>query len=210
MIRVFIADDHDIVRTGLTRLLAEIPEMNVCGEAASATELLEKLENARPDVVVLDVNMPGHTGPKLVKQLLSYPCAPKVVMFSMYEEDSHAVAFLRAGASSYLSKKRSSKELIEAIRKVFQGERYLSEMLEKMLFDRGIDIEKSLVDELTQRELQVVRNLTEGLRSVDIAEKMGLSASTVNTYVQRIKDKLGFKSLLEIIRFAKENDLSDS
>ena len=126
----------------------------------------------------------------------------------MYNEDSHALPFLRAGASAFLSKKRSSVELIKAIRKVHKGGRYITRELSELIFNSGIDIEQSLENSFSDRELQVIRDLVEGLLSVQIAEKMNISASTVNTHVQRIKEKLGVKTIVEIVRYAERNGLS--
>ena len=208
MIRVFIADDHDIVRTGLRRVLDEIDDMSLCGEAGTTEELFAGIADAQPDVLVLDINMPGSKGVRTVTELLALPSPPAIAVFTMYGEDAHAVSYLRAGAMAFLSKKRSSMELIRAIRKIHGGERYITEALADHLFERGLAIEETGKIHFSHRELQVIRLLCTGLTSVKVAEEIGINPSTVNTHVQRIKEKIGVTSILEIIRFAEHNNLA--
>lgn len=207
MIRVFVADDHTIVREGLKRVLDETVDMSVCGEATSAPEVLERLAEARSDVVVLDVNMPGSHGTSLVKQVLACRAPPRVVIFTMYPEDGHAVAFLRAGASAFISKRHSSLELVEAIRRVHSGRRYISPALADFLFEHQIDLRKTLAELLSDREVQVVRALAEGKRAVDIAAESGVTPSTINTFVHRIKTKLGVRTVVEVVQSARDAGL---
>ncbi len=203
MIRIFVADDHDIVRTGLKRIFAELPDIAVCGEAASADELLAQVPAARPDVVVLDVHMPGCHGPHVIESLAALPHPPRVVVFTMYAEDGHAVPFLRSGAGAFINKRRSAAELVAAIRKVHAGGRYITPELADYLFEQQIDVHKAPHETLSQRELAVVRGLAGGKRAVEVAAELGLSASTVNTFVQRIKTKLGVRTVVEIVEFAR-------
>lgn len=207
MIRVFIADDHDIVRSGVRRLLDDCADIEVVGEAGSLPELLAGAQQTRCDVVVLDVNMPGGGGPQQIKPALGLPSAPKVVIFSMYPEDAHAVSYLRAGASAYLSKRRASRELIDAVRTVAAGRRYITSTLAEYLFEQQIDLNKDPAHLLSERELEVVRGLAAGKRATEIADELGVSASTVNTYVQRIRAKLGVRTLVEIVDHARQNGL---
>ncbi len=207
MIRVFVADDHDIVRTGLRRVLEDLPDMMWCGEASCLEDVFDALARGPVDVVVLDVNMPGGGGAHAVDRLLGLTPPPRIVVFTMYAEDAHAVAFLRAGAGAYISKRRSSSELIAAIRKVHAGGRYVTAELADYLFQHQIDVEKAPSDLLSERELEVVRSLARGLRATEVAADFAVSTSTVNTYVQRIKAKLGVHTAVEIVEFARINGL---
>jgi len=162
---------------------------------------------ADANVLILDVNMPGVSGPGTVHEIVSHPGAPKVVVFTMYNEDSHAVGFLRAGASAFINKRRSSDELIRAIRKAAEGRRYITPELADFLFENQIDIQKEPARLLSAREVQVVRSLAAGQRATEIASELGLSVSTVNTFVQRTKEKLGARTVVEIVQFAQDNGL---
>lgn len=207
MIRVFLADDHTIVREGLRRILEETGDMSVCGEATCAQEVLDRLPRAGCDVAVLDVNMPGSLGTSLVRQIVEGREPPRIVIFTMYPEDGHAVAFLRAGAGAFVSKRHSSLELVEAIRKVHAGKRYITPELADYLFEHQIDLRKDLSELLSDRELEVVRALAEGRRAVDIAAATGVSPSTINTFVHRIKTKLGVRTVVEVVQAARDAGL---
>ncbi len=207
MIRVCIADDQDIVRSGLRRLLAEDPEIRVCDEAASAHGLVDRARRERWDVVVLDINLPGSEGTKMVRALTELQPAPAVVIFTLYPEDGHAVAYLRSGAKAFLSKRRSIPELAAAIRTVHAGRRYITPEVAQYLFEHEIDIDRAASATFSPRERQVILRLAEGGRAVDIAAELRLSASTVNTHVQRIKEKLGVRSVVEIVEFARDHAL---
>jgi DNA-binding NarL/FixJ family response regulator len=207
MIRVFIADDHEIVRTGLRRILSEMPDMHVCGEAASAERLVAVLAVEKPDVVILDIHMPGGNNPALVKRIRALEPAPRVVVFTMFHEDSHAVAYLRSGAAAFISKKRSSADLVDAIRKVHGGGHYITPELADYLFEHQIDIGRPPSDSLSAGEMEVLRSLADGKRAVEIAAETGRSVSTVNTFVQRVKTKLGMRTVVEIVQYARDNGL---
>ncbi len=133
--------------------------------------------------------------------------APAVVIFTMYAEDGHAVAYLRSGAKAFLNKQRSTRELAAAIRTVHTGARYITPDLAQYLIERNIDVQGAPSTILSARERQVVLRLAQGARAVAIAAELGVSASTVNTYVQRIKEKLGVRSVVEIVEFARDNGL---
>ena len=207
MIRVFIADDHEIVRTGLHRILGGMPDITICGESPDALNLLPTLAAVRPDVVVLDIHMPGGRNPALVKQIRELDPAPAVVVFTMFNEDSHAIAYLRCGAGAFISKNRSSKDLVAAIRKVATGGRYITPDLAEFLFENQVDLNRPPADTLSASELEVIRGLADGKRAVEIAAESGRSVSTVNTFVQRIKTKLGLRTVVEIVQYAGDNGL---
>lgn len=206
MITVLVADDHEIVRTGLRRMFMEVPDIQLVAEAASGTELMRVLNSKLPDVLILDVNLPDSTGCEALKRVMSLPKPPRVIMFTMYQEDSNAIPFFDAGASAFISKRRASSVLLEAIRKVHEGKRYITPDLADLFFDPGLD-DQSFHKPLTSREIEVIRLLAQGWKSVEIAERMGISPSTVSTFVQRCKEKLGLRSVVELVRFAESNDL---
>lgn len=207
MIRVFIADDHAIVRKGLRQLFSEERDLDVCGESATAEGLVARARAEKWDVLILDVNIPGGSGPDLVNALVQIPSPPAVIVYTMYPEDSHAIAFLRAGALAFINKKRSIDELVEAIRKVHAGKRYVTPDLGHYLFEHGIDFEMTPDKMFSQREREVILGLAAGKRPIEIAAGLGISASTVNTFTQRIKGKLGVNSAVEIVEFARANGL---
>ena len=206
-IRVLVADDHEVVRFGIQRLLSEQPDMAVVGEATSAASLFALLRTERCDVLVLDVNMPGSDGEGIVTKVLSDQAKTKIVVYSMYPEDLYAVRYLRAGARAYLSKERSGRELVQAIRKVYAGGRYITPELADQLFTQGIDLSRNPAQTLSERELQVVRRLAAGKRATEIAADLSVSTSTVNTFVYRIKAKLGVRTVVEVVRIAEDGGL---
>jgi len=207
MIRIFLVDDHEIVRNGLKRIIEDIDDMTVCGEAANATNLMSMLEQANPDIVILDVHMPGGNNPVLVSQIRGLKKSPGVVMFTMFQEDSHAIAYLRAGAGAFISKSRSTYDLIDAIRKVSAGGRYITPTLAEYLFENQVAIDKPPQTTLSAGEMEVIRALADGSRAVDIARETNRSVSTINTFVQRIKTKLGLRTTIQIVQYARDNDM---
>jgi len=204
---VLIADDHAIVRSGLRRTFEEEPDLVPAGEVSTVDALLVALRSTASDVLILDVNMPGATGAHTVTKINEAPNPPRIVVFTMYNEDSHAIAYLRAGASAFICKKRSPRVLVEAIRKVHAGGRYITPELADYLFEQQIDVSRPAMDLLSPRELEVVRTLAGGHRATEVAQALALSTSTVNTYVHRIKCKLGVHTVLEIVEAARENGL---
>jgi len=203
MIRVFIVDDHEIVRKGLRQLLVEDPEIVICGESETAEGLEKHARTGNWDVLVLDISLPGGGGPEMVRRLMKLSSPPAIIIYTMYPEDSHAIGYFRAGARAFLNKRRSIRELAEAIHMVSRGSRYVTPSLSQYLFEHDIGLDNEPGQIFSPRELQVIRALAEGQRATDIAEKLGVSASTVNTYVQRIKEKLGVRSVVEVVGFLR-------
>jgi two-component system invasion response regulator UvrY len=207
MIRVFIADDHHIVRGGLKSIISEQVGMEVCGEAAEANGLVDLVAGSGADVVIMDVNMPGGGSPLLVRSLRALPSPPQVVIFTMYQEDSHAVGFLRSGAAAFINKQRAPEELFKAVRLAAAGRQYLTQELQAFLLQNQIEVQKHPLDLLSAREVMVVRLLAVGKRATEIAHDLGVSTSTVNTYVERVKTKLGLRTTVEVVQYASENGL---
>jgi DNA-binding NarL/FixJ family response regulator len=207
MIRTFIADDHDIVREGISSLINAKKDIMICGVADSGLDLLDKVISSKCDVLVLDVNMPKANAIDIIKSLKKLENHPAVVVFSMYKEDSLAVSYLRAGAMAYISKRKSTSELIKAIRTAATGKRYITPALAEYLFEREIDLDTLAHEKLSDRELEVFRSLIVGESAKKISTQLQLKISTVNTFIQRIKCKLGVESSADIIQYARDNEL---
>ncbi|MEK6777740.1 MAG: response regulator transcription factor [bacterium] len=208
MIRILIADDHEVVRRGLKQILAETPDMVVTDEAARGEEVLDKVSSKDFDVVLLDISMPGKTGLEVMKQLRSIRPQLPVLVLSIYPEEQYAVRVLKAGASGYLTKESAPEELISAIRKVSSGRKYITPSLaEKLAQQLDYTSERPLHETLSDREYQVMVMIASGKAVKNMAESLSLSVKTVSTYRSRILEKMGMKSNAELIRYAIQNNL---
>ncbi len=208
MLRVLLADDHAVVRSGLKQILTEIPEVGAVGEAPNGEEALAMVRAEHWDVLVLDMSMPGRGGLDVLKDVRRERPQTKVLVLSMHPEDQFAVRLLKAGASGYLTKETASAELVVAIRKILTGGKYISGTLaEKLAFDMDRDSEKPLHEALSDREFQVLRMLAVGRTVQQIADELLLSAKTISTYRARILEKLNLKSNAEMIHYAINNRL---
>jgi DNA-binding NarL/FixJ family response regulator len=208
MIKIIIADDHPVVRFGMTKIVSKDPDIVVVGEAQSSHEVMELMRTRKVDVVVLDISMPGRSGLEILEQLkCEYPKIP-VLILSMHSEEQYAVMAFKTGAAGYLTKKSALEELIMAIRKVASGGRYASTAFDEHLL---LTLEKGMNtmphETLTNRELHVMHLIVSGKKPKTIAEELFLSVKTVNTYRVRILQKLQVKSNAELIRYALENKL---
>jgi len=208
MIRIAIADDHPIVREGLRRIASSGAGITVTGEASTATEMFRLLAAAPVDVVLLDVSMPGSTFVETLRELRKLHPSLKVLVLSVHPEDQWAMRALQAGASGYLTKDHSPEQLVEAIRRVAKGGRYVSATLAERL--------ASLVDgggtrapheRLSGREFEVLRALGGGMTVKDAAAALHLSAKTVSTYRGRLLEKMGLKSKADLVRYVIEHEL---
>lgn len=207
MIRVFIADDHVIVRDGLRRLLAETPGMELAGESGKGRDVLERAAQERWDVLVLDLSMEDVGGLEVLKRLRETLPSLPVIVLSMYPEAQYAVRLLRMGASAYLSKGRSSAELLEAIRTVAAGRRYVTGTAAEALVSAGGG-SGAPHERLSQREHQIFLLVAEGRSPGDIAAELNLSPSTVSSHLVHIRDKLGVRSNGEMIQYAYRTGLA--
>jgi len=208
MIRILIADDHAIVRAGLKQFIADQPDMQVAGEAATGSEAIQLVRASEFDVVLLDISMPDKNGIDTLKTLRHVKPELPVLMLSAYAEDQYAVNLLRAGASGYLNKEAASTQLVGAIRTVVQGRKYVSPSLAQILAD-GVsgDAEKPLHAELSQREFQIFCKLAAGAAVSKIADELNLSVKTVSTYRTRILEKMAMKSNADLTYYAIKNGL---
>jgi two-component system invasion response regulator UvrY len=208
MIRLAIADDHPIVREGLRRIASDGAGITVTGEASTATELFLLLASAPVDVVLLDVSMPGSTFVETLRTLRERHPTVKILVLSVHPEDQWAMRALRAGAAGYLTKDHSPEQLVEAIRRVARGGKYVSGTLaEKLagLVDQGRTAAPH--EQLSDREFEVLRALGSGMTVKDVAAQLRLSAKTVSTYRTRLLEKMGLKSNADLVRYIVEHGL---
>jgi len=210
MIKVCVVDDHAVVREGLKRIISENPGMAVTAEAGDGHEALKVIQSEPCDVVLLDITMPNKSGLDVLKQL--HTDAPKlpVLVLSMHAEDQYAVRVLRAGAAGYLTKESAPAKLVQAIRKVVRGGKYVSATLaEKLVYDLDSDSSKAPHEVLSDREYQVLCLIASGKTVTDIAEELALSVKTISTYRVRILEKLNMKNNAELTRYAIKEGLVD-
>lgn len=208
MIRILIADDHPLVREGLKWILGDAPGMRVCGEADNGAEVLRKLGEEQYDVVLLDISMPEIDGIAALQKIVEKSSGIKVLMLSAHPENKHAVQLMKAGASGYLMKDAAPKQLIEAIRKVASGCRYISpELAGLLLHECATDSGRPLHELLSNREYQVLQMLGSGKPVSQIAEILSLSARTVSTYRSHILEKMNIKNNAELTFYVIQNGL---
>jgi len=210
MIKILIADDHAIFRHGLRQILEENPDMFVGGEASNGQDVLDQVWRSDFDLLLLDINMPGMSGLEALKQLKTQKPKLKVLVLSMYPEEQYAIRALKAGASGYITKASASEELIEAIRKVSQGGKYVSASLaEKLLFDFEADADRPLHELLSDREYEVLCMIASGKTVSHIAEELCLSVKTVSNHRVRILEKMRMKNNAELTNYAIKQKLID-
>ncbi|MGO4158878.1 response regulator [Cupriavidus sp. YAF13] len=208
MIRVLIADDHQIVRAGLRQFISDEPDIRVEGEAASGDEVMIRLRELEFDVVVLDISMPDRNGIDVLKLLRQRHPELPVLILSTYPEEQYAINLIRAGASGYLTKESAPDDLVKAIRTVAQGRRYVSANVADLLIG-GLDkpTNQPLHQTLSKREFQIFCKLSRGQSVSVIAEELFLSVKTVSTYRSRILEKMGMKTNADLTYYAIKNGL---
>src|SRR5580658_6278290 len=204
--RVFVVDDHPIVRQGLSQLINRQPDMMVCGEAEDARTALEAIAPLKPDILIVDVSLEGPDGIELLKTIRSRDSKLPVLMLSMHDESLYAERALRAGANGYIMKQEATERVLIAIRQILSGEVYVSDrMAQKMVHQfigRSGFGKRSGIEELTDRELEVFRLIGQGHGTRQIAEELHLSVKTVESYYAHIKEKLFLKNARELVQHA--------
>ena len=207
-IKVLVADDHEIVRQGLKTIISEHSDLSIAGEAENGNQVLKILKKTKVDVVLLDFDMPEKNGlDTLIELKALYPKLP-VMILSIFPEDHYGTRFLKAGASGYLQKSSATDQLIDAIRKVFNGGKYISSALtDKLVTGLNKDKEQFLHESLTDREFQVFRLLATGKKLKEMADELCLSINTISTYRSRILQKMDMSSNADVIRYAIKNKL---
>lgn len=207
-IRVFIADDHAIVRAGLKQILADSPDMTVAGEAENGLDAIKLFRKTKCHVMLLDISMPDKSGIDVLKQVKKENPGLAVLMLSMHREDQYAIRSLKAGASGYLTKQSAPKELVTAIRQVAAGQKYVSAALAQELAGLvGEDHTVPLHDTLSDREYQTLMMIASGKTVSVIAEELSLSVKTVSEYRARLLVKMKLKNSAELTHYAIKNHL---
>jgi RNA polymerase sigma factor (sigma-70 family) len=203
--KILIVDDHPIVRDGIVRLIEVNGEMQVCGETGDGNEVMNLMSKTKPDAVVLDLTLEGADGLSLIGQIKSrYPKVP-VLILSMHSELTYAMRSIQAGARGYLNKKSASREIINALYKILKNGIYVSEAVKEQILNSVVHSNRNVIysiNTLSPREFQVFRLYGEGLRTVQIADKLQCSPKTIETHCYRIRRKLNQHSLSELIAHA--------
>jgi len=210
MIRIVIADDHEIVRAGLKQIISDDEDMEVLGESNTGENLIELVKKNVYDVVLLDLKMSGISGIDVIKHLRVIKPDLPIIVLSMHAEDQYAVRTIKAGASGYLTKETAAENLIIAIRKVVAGGKYISPTLAETLADSIAGGSELPHEKLTDREFQVTCMIASGKTVSEIASELFLSVKTISTYRQRILEKMNMKNNSELTHYAIKNNLLDT
>lgn len=207
MIRVLLADDHAVVRRGLKQILAETEDIRTEGEVDSGAGVLRAVRQKKYDMVLLDITLPDQNGLEVLGQLrAAHPNLP-VLMLSVHPEEQYAIRALKVGAAGYLTKDSAPEEMVAAIRKVYRGGKYVSAALAERLAGLLGSQAGAPHESLSEREFQVMLLLANGKSVSEIADRLALSAKTVSTYRARLIEKLGVKSIAELVRYVMEQGL---
>lgn len=210
MIRTLIADDHEVVRQGVKRIIEDTPDLWVTGEAENEQAVIEQLSTQTWDIVLLDISMPGRGGLEVLQYIKQTHARLPVLMFSMHPVEQYAVRAFKAGAAGYLSKDCIAEELVGAIRKVARGGRYISPSVsEHLALEVTRDSDQPLHQSLSNREFQVLCLFGAGKTATEIAETLCLSVKTISTYRSRILEKMCLNTTAELIRYAIQHQLDD-
>ncbi len=203
MINVVICDDHKIVREGLSKIISSFPDIKIIADdIASGEELLQRLRKTEPNLIILDVSLPGRSGLEVLKQIKIFYPEVKVLVLSMYPEDQFAIRMLKAGASGYLHKDSAPEVLIDAIRVIHRGGEYLSPSITKLLYREMSAKNQELPHRtLSDREYEVFLAIGQGIPNNQIASQMSLSAKTISTYRARILNKMQMDNNSDIIKY---------
>jgi DNA-binding NarL/FixJ family response regulator len=211
MIRVVLADDHAIVREGLKRIIGDVTDFTVAGEAADGTQVMQRVRELEFDVLVLDLSMPGRSGMELIKLVKAEKPKLRILVLSMHQETQYAVRAIKSGASGYLTKESAPAQLEAAIRKIAGGGAYISaEVAEQLALGAMPGASDAPPHEsLSDREFEVFRLLVAGDAVTDIANKLNLSVKTVSTHKANLMQKLGLHNQTELVRYALKHGLAD-
>jgi two-component system, NarL family, invasion response regulator UvrY len=211
MITVVVVDDHHLIRMGLTRTLEGVPGVTVVGQASTGEEALDVVRQLRPDVVLMDIRMPGIGGVEATRRILSNGHATKVIIITALNDDVHPGKLLKAGAAGYITKNTSAVDINTAIKRVCSGEIYISPAIaqEMMLKKLSPGDDSSPFGLLSERELQIAQMITSGHRAAEVAAILNISAKTINTHKYRIYDKLGVSNDVELTLAAVKYGLVD-
>lgn len=211
MIKVLLVDDHKLVRSGIRRILDESEDMEVVAEAQSGEDALRLAGELRPDVVLMDVSMPGIGGLEATRKLVHFLPEVRIIALSVHKEDPFPGRLLEAGAMGYLTKDCAAEEIIKAVRMVFAGEHYIDAEVARAMALSKIPghSSKGIFDELSQREVQVMLMVVQGKPIQEISDQLFISPKTVSTYRYRLFEKLGVNNDVELTRLAIRHGLID-
>ncbi len=212
MIEVLLVDDHHLVRTGIKHLLNDVPGLNVTGEADTGEDAVGFIKDNKPDVVLMDLNMPGMGGLEATRKLLHLNPKLKIIIVTVYGDDPFPAQLMKAGAYGYVTKDCDAGELVRAIRRVNDGQRYISfEVAQKLAltYIPGQD-NTSPIELLTDRELQVMMMLVKGCKTQDISDQLCISPKTVSTYRYRLYEKLGVETDVELAHLALRHGILEN
>jgi len=206
--KIIIVDDHGLIREGIKKVTARETDIEVIGEACNSDELFKLLDKHEIDIIILDISLPDRSGLDLISDIKTKSPNTKILILTMHPEDRFALLALRAGASGYITKEKASKSLVDALRIINDGRKYISSSLaEHLASELDMNYEKPVHESLSTREFEVMRLIAEGKAVRDIADKLCISANTVTSYRSRIMQKMRMKTNAEIIRYAVENKL---
>ena len=210
MTRIVIADDHAIVREGLKRIVSAVADLEVVGEAADGTQVMERVRALEFEVLVLDLSMPGRSGMELIRLVKAEKPRLRILVLSMHQELQYAVRAIKSGASGYLTKESAPAQQELAIRKIAAGGAYVTaEVAEQLALGAMPGSEGLRHESLSEREFEVFRQLVAGLTVTDIAGRLSLSVKTVSTHKANLMQKLGLQSTADLIRYAIKHGLAD-
>ncbi len=207
--RILIVDDHPAVREALAMWIARHADLEVCGEAADMNEALRLVADTQPDLAVVDITLKTGNGIDLIKRIKDRNGNVRMLVWSMHGESLYAERALRAGALGYINKDQPTKMIIEAIRRVLEGKVYLSDAMAEKMLHRAVgggreDVARSPLDALADRELEVFRLIGQGVKTTDVAERLHLSVKTIETYRDRIRQKLALNDGTELVHYATQ------
>jgi len=213
-IRIFLVEDHDLVRDGLKALLTSIPDISIIGEAANGKSLFEKLQIVQPDIIVLDISLPDISGIEITRRLRhDYPLI-RVLILSMYTHEDFVTGAIRSGARGYLPKNTSRDELVKAIYAIYRGEEFFGDTISKILLKSFIrttaeqdEQEEKPAYSLSAREHEILKLFAEGFNNKEIGIRLNISVRTVETHKNHIMKKLGIRSPVEMVKFAIRNKI---
>ena len=208
-IRVYMVDDHALVRTGLRMILAGEDDIEIVGEADCGEDALPNIRRLKPDVVLCDLHLPGVSGLEVTERIVRGDYGTRVIVVSVLEDGPMPKRLIEAGASGYVGKGGDASELVRAVRTVAAGKRYLASSIAQNMALSGLDGDDSPFDALTAREMEIAMLLIQGLRQEQIARRLSLSAKTINTHKTRLFDKLQITDMIALARMASQYGVID-
>ena len=215
-IRIFLVDDHQIVRDGIKALLMDVSEIAISGEASNGKELMENLRVANSDIILMDISLPDISGIELTKQVVSEFPDIKVIILSMYTQEDFIINAISAGAKGYLPKNTTKQELLMAIDEIYNGKEYYSDAISKVILENFISTVRkqkeskiNTVSALSSREKQILKLYIEGLSNQEIADKLFICIRTVESHKNHIMQKLNVKSAVGLVKYAIRNKIAE-